>query len=97
MDWPALAGGAALAALAIAAYGGTFSVPLLHDDGFAIASNASIRHLGTALVPPVGTTVGGRPVLNLSLAANYAVSGTAVGSYHAVNLAIHIQIGRAHV
>ena len=93
MDWPALAGGAALAALAIAAYGGTFSVPLLHDDGFAIASNASIRHLGTALVPPVGTTVGGRPVLNLSLAANYAVSGTAVGSYHAVNLAIHILAG----
>src|ERR1022692_3445174 len=93
MAWPALAGGAALAALAIAAYGGTFSVPLLHDDGFAIASNASIRHLGTALVPPVGSTASGRPVLNLSLAANYAVSGTAVGSYHAVNLAIHILAG----
>src|ERR1035438_8655034 len=55
--------------------------------------SATACGLGTALVPPVGTTVGGRPVLNLSLAANYAVSGTAVGSYHAVNLATHILAG----
>ena len=95
MDWPALACAAVLAALAIAAYSRTFSVPLLFDDGFAIATNASIRHVGTALRPPVGTTVGGRPVLNLSLALNYAVSGTRVWSYHAANLAIHVLAGLA--
>jgi Flp pilus assembly protein TadD len=39
--------------------------------------------------------VGGRPVLNLSLAVNYAISGTAVWSYHALNLLIHILSGLA--
>jgi len=32
-------------------------------------------------------------MLNLSLALNYALSGTAVGSYHAVNLLIHLLAG----
>ena len=93
MDWPALAGGAVLAALAVAAYGRTFSIPLIFDDESSIANNTTIRHLGTAFLPPVDSTVSGRPAANLSLAANYAVSGTAVGSYHAVNLAIHILAG----
>ena len=92
-DWPALAGGAVLAAAAIAAYSRTFSVPLLFDDETSIAANPTIRHLGTALWPPFDTTVSGRPVLNLSLAINYAISGTAVWSYHAANLAIHILAG----
>ncbi len=35
-------------------------------------------------------TVSGRPVLNLSLALNYAVSGYRPWSYHALNLLIHI-------
>ncbi len=43
--------------------------------------------------PPLGTTASGRPVLNLSFAVNYAISGTAVWSYHALNLAIHILAG----
>jgi tetratricopeptide (TPR) repeat protein len=70
-------------------------VPLLFDDGTSIASNPSIRHLASALFPPAGTTVSGRPVLNLSLAVNYAASGTDVRSYHAVNLAIHVLAGLA--
>jgi len=72
-----------LAACTIAAYGRTFRVPLLFDDTDAIATNPSIRHWSGVLKPPMATTVGGRPVLNLSLAANYAISGTAVWSYHA--------------
>jgi tetratricopeptide (TPR) repeat protein len=40
-------------------------------------------------------TTSGRPVLNLSLAINYAISGTAVWSYHAANLAIHALAGLA--
>ena len=95
MDWPGLASAAVIAAGAIAAYSRTFSVPLLFDDVDAIANNASIRHWGTAFWPPINSTAGGRPVLNLSLAANYAISGTAVWSYHAVNLAIHVLAGLA--
>jgi Flp pilus assembly protein TadD len=93
LDWPALAGGTVLTAAAIAAYSRTFAVPLLFDDDTSVANNPTIRHLGTALWPPADATVSGRPVLNLSFAVNYAISGTAVWSYHAANLAIHILAG----
>jgi protein O-mannosyl-transferase len=88
--WPVPAGGLVIVAATAAAYAGTFSVPLLYDDESSIAGNPTLRHLATAFWPPVGTTMAGRPVLNLSMAFNYAVSGTAVWSYHALNLAIHI-------
>lgn len=89
-DWPALAGGAVLAAAAAAAYGRTLSVPFLFDDETSVAGNPTLRHLGSALWPPVDATVGGRPVLNLSLALNYSISGASAWSYHAANLAIHV-------
>jgi protein O-mannosyl-transferase len=92
-DWPGLTGGALLAAAAIAVYCRTFSVPLLYDDHAAILDNATIRHWSTAFSPPIDTSSGGRPVLNLSFALNYAMSGTAVWSYHALNLAIHVLAG----
>jgi tetratricopeptide (TPR) repeat protein len=88
MDWPALAAGALLAAAAAAAYAGTFSVPLLFDDVPSILDNPSVRHLATSFVPPDNMTVSARPVLNFTLAVNYAVGGTAVRGYHAANLAI---------
>jgi Flp pilus assembly protein TadD len=93
IDWPGLVSGVILAAGAIAIYGGTFSVPLLFDDRAAIIDNSTIRHWSTALGPPIGTTASGRPILNLSLAINYAASGTAVWSYHALNLTIHFLAG----
>jgi protein O-mannosyl-transferase len=89
-DRAALAGAGVLAAVAIAAYCRTFSDPLLFDDDTSVANNPSIRHLATSFWPPAGTTVSGRPILNFSLAINYAISGTDVWSYHALNLAIHI-------
>ena len=92
-DWLLLACGAILAAGAIAAYSGTFSAPLLFDDIYAIVHNPTIRHWSTAFWPPGYTTATGRPILNLSLAVNYAISGTAVWSYHALNLAIHVLAG----
>jgi len=93
MDWPVLALGAVLAAAAAAAYARTFSVPFLFDDSTSIELNTSLRHLGTALGPPNAATVGGRPVLNLSLALDYAAGGLAVWGYHATNLAIHVLAG----
>ena len=82
-----------LATCTVAAYGRTFSVPLVFDDLFSIAHNATIRHWSTALRPPLESTSSGRPILNLSLALNYALSGTAVWSYHALNLLIHVLAG----
>jgi tetratricopeptide (TPR) repeat protein len=92
-DWLRLVGGAILATGAIAVYSRTFSVPLIFDDNPAIVGNSTIRHWSTAFWPPSNSTASGRPILNLSLAINYAISGTAVWSYHALNLAIHVLSG----
>jgi tetratricopeptide (TPR) repeat protein len=80
----------------MAAYSRTFGVPLLLDDIGSIGENPSIRRLwpiGTAMSPPSELGVGGRPLLNLSYALNYAFGGTAVPGYHLVNLLIHVLAG----
>lgn len=92
-DWRLLGLGAVLAAAAIVVYGGTFSVPMLFDDVKSIVDNPTIRHWSSVFWPPAKTTASGRPLLNLTLALNYAISGRAVWSYHALNLAIHIAAG----
>jgi tetratricopeptide (TPR) repeat protein len=86
---------AALIALAIlGAYANCFRAPFVYDDQKAIPENPSIRHLWplweVLASPPADGTVGGRPVANLTLAINYAASGTGVWSYHALNVLIHI-------
>jgi len=87
---------ALLVAAGFAAYCGSFSGPFLHDDTGAIVGNATIRHFSSALFPPAGGfSTSGRPVLNLSFAFNYAISGTAAWSYHALNLLIHVLAGLA--
>jgi protein O-mannosyl-transferase len=78
---------------AIVTYGRTFSVPPLLDDQLSVFDNSTIRHWNTAFLPPIDSTTSGRPILNASLAVNYAISGTAVWSYHALNLAIHVVAG----
>lgn len=88
---------AAIAVAALAAYHNGFQTPFVFDDVEAIADNPTIRHpwpFTAALSPPPGgATVSGRPILNFSFAVNYAISGEAVWSYHALNLAIHIAAG----
>ena len=78
----------------LAAYNNSFTVSLVFDDYPGITTNQSIRHLWPiwdVLSPPIsGVTVSGRPLLNLSLAIDYAISGDEVWSYHATNLVIHI-------
>jgi Flp pilus assembly protein TadD len=90
-------GAAVLVIAATAAYLNSFGVPFLFDDYPSIVENPTIRQLWSpdAFSPPVGNgyTVGGRPVLNFTLAINYAVSGTEVWSYHAFNLVIHALAG----
>jgi tetratricopeptide (TPR) repeat protein len=80
---------AGIVAATFATYARDFGSPFLYDDVDSILGNETLRHLWAALRPPLGLTVSGRPVLNLSFALNYAVSGTAVWSYHALNVAIH--------
>lgn len=92
-DWPALASCAVLAAGTLAIYARTFGVPLLLDDIVSIADNPSVRRLwpiGPVLHPPAYAGDGGRPLVNLSYALNYAAGGLGVFGYHLVNVAIHI-------
>ena len=80
-----------LALLTLLAYLNSFSGLYLFDDGGAILDNPTIRHFRTAWDPPPnGTPVSGRPLVNLTFALNYALSGLAVWSYHALNLVIHL-------
>ncbi len=89
--WSAVWAAGALAAAGLAAYGGGLAGPFVGDDRGTIAENLSLRHWAQALFPPPGgLPVSGRPIVNLSFALNYAISGTNVWSYHALNLAIHV-------
>ena len=87
-----LAGGIVMLA-AFAVYHNSFSGSFIFDDRLAITENPTIRHLGSALSPLVRSTVGGRPVLNLTFALNYALGGLNVWGYHAFNLLIHALAG----
>ncbi len=75
------------------AYATSFSGPFLFDDQTAVVGNGQIRQLSplsVPLSPPRDTPVAGRPLVNLTLAVNYAMGGLDVRSYHATNLAIHL-------
>lgn len=82
---------------AIAAYSNSLHGPFVFDDASSIVTNPTIRRLdavGEILRGPVtNVTAQGRPMLNLSLALNYAVGGTAVKGYHVGNLLIHLLAG----
>ena len=85
---------ACLVGAILAAYHNSFSGPFVFDDGPAVLGNPTIRHLsalGDVLSPPreAGQTVGGRPMVNLSLAVNYALGGEDVHGYHVFNLIVH--------
>ena len=83
--------GALIFAAGFAVYSNSFRVPFLFDDLSAIIANPTIRHLGRGILfPPHATTVENRPLLNISVALNFAVSGSSPWSYHAANLAIHL-------
>jgi tetratricopeptide (TPR) repeat protein len=91
---------AVLVAVIALSYSNSFHGPFVLDDLPSIVDNASIRslrHIGQVLYPPNqgGRTVDGRPVVNLSLAINYAISGLEVWSYHAFNLLTHVLAGLA--
>lgn len=90
---PLLAG--LLLGLAVtAAYLTSFRGVFVFDDLHAIVDNPTIRDPGRLdrilLAPAEGGTIGGRPVVNLTLAMNHAAGGLDPRGYHAVNLLIHV-------
>jgi tetratricopeptide (TPR) repeat protein len=81
--------------LVLGAYFNSLQGAFVFDDGPAIIQNPSIRRLwppGEVLFPTLGdqgVTTSGRPLVNLSLALNYAATGASGPGFHAVNVAIH--------
>ena len=75
------------------AYHNSFWGAFVFDDHVHILENPRIKHLwplwATMAAPP-DSDVAARPIVNLTLALNYALSGLQVWSYHVVNLAIHL-------
>lgn len=88
-----------LLAVAIGAvYGPFLNVPFVYDDNAAIIGNASIKSIWPLvgprerpgpLNPASDLPISGRPLVNLSFAANYAYDGLNPTGYHAVNVLIH--------
>ena len=78
-----------------AVYWNSFAGVFVFDDFSSIVDNPTIRQwwcLDQVVHPPynLGETVAGRPLVNFSLAVNYAISGTEIWSYHLVNLVLHL-------
>lgn len=93
-------GSGVIAGVAAAAYADSFLGAFQFDDFPAIRdNNPTLLRLwplpGPLWPPPGSLTVSGRPILNLSLALNHALSGFSPWSYHAGNLLIHVFAGLA--
>ena len=93
----ALFAAASIVLAGLAAYWNSFQGAFTFDDYGSIVDNPTLRHpwsIRQLLLPPLsGLTVQGRPLLNLSLAFNYAIGGLHPWSYHAVNLTLHLLAG----
>ncbi|MGE0446827.1 MAG: tetratricopeptide repeat protein [Vicinamibacterales bacterium] len=82
-----------LVLLGAAVYANALGGPLVLDDQRSVRENPTIQSLsdlGRVLHPPLQSPMTGRPIPNVTLAVNYAISGDAVRSYRVVNIAIHI-------
>ncbi len=91
--WPIILAAIAICLAVVAAYHDSFSGPFIFDDEPAVLDNPTIRQLWpvwSPLVPPPEMTVSGRPLANLTLAVNYAISRNRPWSYHAFNLLVHL-------
>ena len=78
----------------LVAFSDSFCGVFVFDDYPGIINNRTLQHLwpiwGPLCPPKNHAAVDGRPLLNLSFAINYAISGENVWSYHATNLMIHV-------
>ncbi len=74
-----------------AIYANSVDGPFVFDDGVSIVTNGSIRTWSSRLLA-AGREVptAGRPLVNLSMAVNYALGGLAVRGYHLWNIGCHL-------
>ncbi len=94
--WP-WAAGVLLAVAVWAVYGPALSAPIVYDDHVTVLLNPSIRHLwplvdgtGSApLSPPASNPTSGRPLVNFTLALNYAIGGANPVGYRVFNILLH--------
>ena len=80
---------ALLIVAAVIAYGNSFHGAFLFDDVYRIVENERIRHLW----PPWLLLAVERPVVEVTLAINYAVGRLDPLGYHLLNVAVHILTG----
>ena len=90
--WLVLLAATAIVAAVVAVYINSFSGAMVLDDHTWILENPAIRNLssiGELVLPRNGEVVGGRPLVSLSLALNYALGEENPFGYHLVNVLIH--------
>lgn len=80
-----------LVVVPLLAYSNSFKGAFVFDDLGHIQEDESIRHLGQ--LGPLLEKAGTRPLLNLSVAMNYAIGGLDVAGYHVFNVAVHLLAG----
>lgn len=93
--WRLAAAGIVLCTAVGLAYASGLEAPFIMDDASSIGANRSIRSLWPLWPVLVyehgeGRTHDGRPLLNLSLAVNRALTGTSATGFRAVNICIHM-------
>jgi tetratricopeptide (TPR) repeat protein len=92
--WQAVTAVLALVAAVWLAYASGLGAPFIMDDASSVTANRSIRSMWP--IWPViyyehgeGRTHDGRPLLNLSLAVNRAITGTSPIGFRVVNILVH--------
>lgn len=82
-----------IALAVVAAYANTFRSPFVFDDHNAIVLNPHVRSLWPvwqAMDAPYESSTSGRPVVSLTLAMNFAISGFETYSWHVWNIEVHV-------
>ncbi len=80
----------AITVMGVLAYANSFQGPFIFDDVLMIVRNEGIRRLWPPWRSMLAPFMVSRPLVQLSLAVNYAISGMNPWSYHVLNLLIHI-------
>jgi tetratricopeptide (TPR) repeat protein len=82
---------AVLLIAAAAIYSNSLSGPFVFDDSMSVVTNTSIRAWNSGvLFAGREVPTAGRPLVNLSMALNYALGGLDVRGYHLWNVAMHL-------
>ncbi|HEY4307072.1 MAG TPA: tetratricopeptide repeat protein [Gemmatimonadaceae bacterium] len=76
------------------AFAPALRAPFAFDDVDSIPKNPTIEQIATSFSPPARLAVSSRPLVNFSLALNYAMAGASSTTvYHATNVLLHLLCG----